>query len=115
VTASVYTWNELTAEYLPHERELILALASGGHRLEAEFVHELKATFDGTLDEEATTTLDRGSVTSGEYPRGESAAESSVVAEPAASSSSVPTGHGSFAIPKGIQAKLASKRGQSVR
>ena len=39
---------------------------------------------DGSDSGAATTTLRRGSVTSGEYPKGESAAESSVAADPAA-------------------------------
>jgi hypothetical protein len=100
VTASAYTWNEMTAKYLPHERELILALASGGHRKEAEFIHALKATFDGMLDER-------------DEPSAMSQPQPDVVDAGAqgsgSRSSSVPTGHGSFAIPKGIQGKLASK------
>jgi hypothetical protein len=93
VTASAYTWNGLTADYLPHEREFILALVSGRHRQEAELVHEIKAMFDATLDE-----------------RDGPGVEPSGAAIPGKSrSSSVPTGHGSFAIPEGIQAKLASK------
>jgi hypothetical protein len=117
VTASAYTWNGLTADYLPHEREFILALASGGHRQEAELVHEIKAMFDATLDEEEQGIREYPEAS---QPRGNCTTDSdwsqraSIIANPP-SSSSVPTGHGSFAIPQGIQKKLASKRGQSVR
>jgi hypothetical protein len=104
MTASAYTWNGLTAEYLPHERELILALASGGHRQEAEFVHELKATFGATLDEgEGNPSVERSEDAS------RASADDRLGPQGLSPSSSVPTGHGSFAIPEGIQAKLASK------
>ena len=64
----------------------------------------VSVSFGTGLGDEATTTLDQGSVKSGEYSQEESAAKSSMVAEPAASSPSpghdCPTCHRRIPHPK---------------